>query len=126
MLTKIEDVLKSNPFISSKVSDRIKFYQYPNSSDLNIGPYIVIDPLSPPTPDDYADDKWLTNDYLFQIEVWSKNPMDKRDVADKIQEVMWNELGFHNSGSGVDQYDSDLNVHRDARRYRGKAYVDSL
>src|SRR5699024_12649603 len=84
MLTKIEDVLKSNPFISSKISDRIKFYQYPNSSDLNIGPYIVIDPLSPPTPDDYADDKWLTNDYLFQIEVWSKNPMDKRSEERRV------------------------------------------
>lgn len=126
MLTGIYNALMGNPVIKEKVGKRIKIYEYPNSSDLNIGPYIVIDPLDTPTPDDYADGDWLTVDQLFQIEVWSKNRQDKDIIAKEIQKTLWDKLGYGNTGSGVDQYDDDLKVYRDARRYRGKEYVDGI
>lgn len=126
LITKLEDAIKSNPLIGEKVDNRIKFYQYPDSSDLDIGSYIVVDPLEPPTPREYADNKWLTEDQLFQIEVWSRNPIDGEGIANLIQKTLWNGLGCLNVGSGTKEYDKDLNVFRDARRYRVKAYVDSL
>lgn len=126
MLEKIYSALLSNPLIKERVGNRIKFYEYPNSSDLGIGPYIVIDPLDTPTPGDYADNIWLTEDQLFQIEVWSKNPTDKDVIAKQIRQTLWDTLGYPNTGSGVDEYDKDLKVYRDARRYRAKSYVGSV
>ncbi|MBO1513260.1 hypothetical protein [Metabacillus bambusae] len=124
MIWKINDALKVDPIIIEKVGNRIKFYEYPSTGDLS-GPYIIIDPLDTPIPSDYADNKWLTEDYLYQIEVWSKTLSDTQAIAKQIRKIMWDTLGFANYGGGVDEWDKDLNIFRDARRYRGKAYVDA-
>lgn len=125
MLNKIYNALISNSVIVEKVvDDGIKFYEYPETG--MIGTHIIIEPLNTPTPSDFADDTWLTEDYLYQIEVWSKNRSDRDIIAKQIQKIMWNELGFVNYGGGVDEWDKDLNIFRDARRYRGKVYVDGL
>ncbi|MGP4074262.1 hypothetical protein ACTWQB_17345, partial [Piscibacillus sp. B03] len=82
------------------------------------------DPLDPPLPSDYADNQWLTEDYLYQIEVWSLDKTDRNLVARRIQQILWDQFNFGNYGGGVDEWDKDLNVYRDARRYRGKKYVN--
>ncbi|MFB4471824.1 hypothetical protein ACDI16_02500 [Oceanobacillus caeni] len=124
MLNKIYNALISDSVISEKiVDDGIKFYEYPETG--MTGTRIIIEPLDTPTPSDFADNIWLTEDYLYQIEVWSKNRTDRDIVAKQIQKIMWNELGFVNLG-GIDERDKDLNIYRDARRYRGREYVDGL
>ena len=122
MIYKIYDALKVDPLIQEKVGNRIKFYEYPSTGDIT-GPIIVIDPLDTPIPSDYADNKWLTEDYLYQIEVWSKSLEDTKMIADRIRQVMWS-INFGQSGSGVDEWDKDTGIYRDARRYRGKVYVN--
>lgn len=122
MIWKISDALLADPLIQEKVGSKIKFYEYPATGDVS-GSYIIIDPLDVPRPSDYADNKWLTEDYLFQIEVWSKSLADRDAVAKQIRKVMLDKLGFVQSGGGVDEWEKDLNIYRDARRYRGKAYV---
>ncbi|WP_256815562.1 hypothetical protein [Cytobacillus sp. Bac17] len=124
MIWKINDAFLADPLIQEKVGRRIKFYEYPSTTDLEKGPYVVIDPLDTPIPKDYADNKWLTEDYLFQIEVWSKSLADRDAVSKQIRKVMWDKLGFAQSGGGVDEWEKDLNIYRDARRYRGKVYVN--
>ncbi|WP_026581023.1 DUF3168 domain-containing protein [Bacillus sp. J33] len=123
MINKIYESFLADSLIQEKVGSRIKFYEYPSTTDLVKGPYIVIDPLDTPTPKDYADNKWLTEDHLFQIEVWSKSLADRDAVAKQIRKVMWDKVGFAQTGGGVDEWDKDLNIYRDARRYRGKSYV---
>lgn len=123
MLNAIYNALVNDSIISEKVGNRIKYYEYPETG--MTGTHVIIDPLDTPTPSDFADNIWLTEDYLYQIEVWSKNRNDRDIVAKQIQKVMWNELSFVNL-SGIDEYDKDLKIYRDARRYRGKTYVDSL
>jgi hypothetical protein len=125
MLNKIYNVFVSNPLIQEKVENRIKFYEYPATGDVT-STHIIIDPIDTPIPGDYADNKWLTDDYLFQIEVWSKSLTDRDLIAKQIQTIMWNKLGFANYGGGVDEWDKDFGIYRDARRYRGKEYVDTL
>lgn len=119
MIFKIYDALFTDQLIKEKVGTRIKFYEYPASGDVT-STHIIIDPLDVPLPSDYADNKWLTEDYLFQIEVWSKSLDDTQLIAKKIRDIMW-DLRF-SQGSGVDEYNKDLNIYRDARRYRGKVY----
>jgi hypothetical protein len=123
MIHKLYNAFMEDSLINSKTNGRIKFYEYPAAGDVS-GPYIIIDPLSPPQAGDYADNKWLTDAYLFQIEVWSKNLEDTKSIANQIRSVMWKVLGFGQSGTGVDEYDEDLSIYRDARRYRGKEYVE--
>ena len=119
MIWGIYNALIADEYINEKAGNNIKFYDYPEAKSMK-ETHIIIDPLEPPKPGDYADDKWLTDDYFFQIDVWSKS-MDERDIiAKKIQSLMW-KLSFRQAG-GIDEYDRDYDIFRDARRYRGKAY----
>jgi hypothetical protein len=116
---EIRNKLLEDPYIAQYVENRIKFYEYPPTENME-GIYIVIDPLEPPRPGDYADNKPLTDDYLYQIEVWSPDPEIGEGVAKEVRKVML-EIGFA-QGSGIDEYDKDLNIFRDARQYSGKFY----
>ncbi|MBM7605985.1 hypothetical protein JOC75_004013 [Metabacillus crassostreae] len=122
MIYKIYNALLEDPVIIEKVGTKIKFYEYPASGDVT-STHIIIDPLDVPIPSDYADNKWLTEDFLFQIEVWSLNLADTLEIAKQIRKIMWN-LNF-SQGSGIDEYDKDFGIYRDARRYRGKVYEDA-
>lgn len=119
----IYERLAADSFINEKVGGRIKFYEYPSNNFE--GTYIVIDPLDTPIPKDYADNEWLTEDFLFQIEVWSKSLSERDLVAKQIRKIMWEQIGFAQYGGGVDEWEKDLNIYRDARRYRGKKYENN-
>jgi hypothetical protein len=123
VIYKIYEAFLVDPLIQSKTNGRIKFYEYPAAGDVT-GPCIVIDPIAPPLPGDFADNKWLTDEYLFQIEVWSKSHEDTESIAKQIRRVMWEGLSFAQMGTGVDEYNEELTIYRDARRYRGKTYVE--
>jgi len=123
MLEKIYDALVSDDYIKEQAMGRIKYYEYPATGDVK-KPYIIIDPLDVPLPSDYADDTWLTDDYMYQIEVWSKDRRTTNKISSRIRHTLWN-IGF-SQGTGVDEWDKDVNIFRDARRYRGKAYRDDF
>lgn len=118
----IYNALIANSFIRDKANERIKFYEYPEAEDMR-ETHIIIDSLGPPKPSDYADNEWLTDDYLYQIDVWSKDMAERDILANKIRDVMWVKLGFYSNGNGVDEYDKDYKIFRDARQYRGKKYI---
>lgn len=119
MIWDIYNALIANEYINSVSKNNIKFYEYPEAKNVK-ETHIIIDPISPPQPGDYADDKWLTDDYMFQIDVWSKDMAERDAIALKIREIMW-QLNFRQA-DGMDEYDKDYDIYRDARRYRGKAY----
>lgn len=122
MLDKIYRSLIADDYIAEKAKGRIKFYEYPETGEVG-NAYIVIDPLDVPTPSDFADDTWLTDDYLYQIDVWSKDRQVTRKIAKHIRPAM-RSIGFGQTSGGVDEYDKDTGIFRDARRYRGKIYRD--
>ena len=119
MIWTIYNLLLADSVVNDLAGNRIKFYKYPEPNDVK-ETHIIIDPLDPPKPGDYADDKWLTDDYLFQIDVWSKDMAERDLIAAKIQSLMWG-MNFRQVG-GMDEYDNEYDIFRDARRYRGKAY----
>ena len=125
MLYKIYNALIEDEYIIEKVGNRIKFYKYPEAKDMT-ATHIIIDPLDIPKPGDFADNKWLTDDYLLQIDVWSKNIEERNIIAGKIREVLWNKLNLKQLAGGVDEYNKELDIFRDARRYRGKQYNENL
>lgn len=122
VIYKIYDALRADPLIRDKVGNRIKFYEYPATGDVT-GPQIIIDPLDSPMAADFADNKFLTDDYLYQIEVWSKSMADTKAIANRIRIAMWH-INFRQNGGGMDEWDKDTGIYRDARRYRGKVYVN--
>ncbi|MGE6379978.1 hypothetical protein [Peribacillus muralis] len=124
VLKMVYDALIADPIINEKAAGRIKFYKFPETSSVTTAPNIIIDPLDVPLPEDFADDTWLTYDCLYQIEVWSKNRTNTRELAEQIEKVMW-DFGF-SQGSGPDEFDEATGIYRDARRYRGKLYRGDL
>jgi hypothetical protein len=120
VLMIIYNKLLEDPFIAEHARGRIKFYEYPETGDVT-RPYIVIDPLDVPLPSDYADDDWLTLDYMLQIDVWTKDRTLTRQLSYQTAEVLW-DIGLRNYGGGVDEWDKDSGIFRQARRFRTKRY----
>ena len=89
---------------------------------MDIGPYIIIEPMDIPLPRDFADDQYLKYDVFVAIETWSKNRGLTKHIADRIEFVLW-EIGLVQTG-GLDEYDEG--IFRDVRRYRGKLYRDEI
>jgi hypothetical protein len=121
MLDKIYQELIADEYIKAQAYGRIKFYEYPANGDVT-GPYIVIDPLSPPLPSDYGDNAPISDEYLYQVDVWTKDRKITKVLAKKVQAAM-RSLGYGIYGGGVDEYDKDTGIFRDARRYKGKDYL---
>lgn len=124
MKWKIYNELIKDEYILEHAAGRIKFHKYPETKSIK-ETHIIIDPLDVPKPDDFADNNWLTDDFLYQIDVFSKDDDICDEIAKRIQIIMWNNLNFVQVG-GISQYDEDYDLYRDARRYRGKSYRDFL
>lgn len=120
MIWEIYHALIADEHINEKAGNNIKFYDYPEAKSMK-ETHIIIDPMITPKPGDYADDKWLTVEFMFQIDVWSKDMDERNLIANKIQQIMWEQLSFRQT-DGIDEYDKDYDIFRDARRYRGKVY----
>lgn len=123
MIWDIYNALISDEYINGIVKNNIKFYEYPEAKNVK-ETHIIIDPIGVPKPGDYADDEWLTDDCMFQIDVWSKDKTERDAIASKVRMIMWR-LNYRQS-DGMDEYDGDYDVYRDARRYRGKSYRKDL
>ncbi|MGG3383079.1 DUF3168 domain-containing protein [Heyndrickxia faecalis] len=122
-LSMIYNALMDDEYISSTTGGRIKYYEFPETGDVT-APYIIIDPLDVPLPKNFADNTWLTWDCLYQVEVWSKSRATTRDLSERVSKVLWRS-GF-SQGSGVDEWDKDTGIFRNARRYSGVFYRNDI
>lgn len=122
ILEKVYESLVADDYIKEQALGRIKYYEYPETGDVD-NPYIVIDPIDAPKPSDYADDNWTKYDCLLQVDVWTRNRKITGSIADQIRDVMWDVFGFSQQ-SGPNEYDEG--IYRDARRYRGTVYRDDF
>ena len=123
-LNKIYEALSADSVIYDAVENRIKYYEYPETGAVDKA-HIIIDPLQPSMPDDFADNDWLTEEHLIQIDIWSKSREEKDKLGERIRMVM-KKIGFYQSGGGIDEYDKDVKIYRDARRYLGKFYRNDI
>ncbi|KHE73155.1 hypothetical protein [Halobacillus sp. BBL2006] len=125
MLNQIYEAMMADSYISGQASGRIKFYEYPETGSVT-APYVVIDPLAPASASDFADNTWLTDEYLYQIDVWTKDREITDKLSKRIRKVLW-EIGLYEKrGQGVDEWDEDTGIFRIARRYEGKAYNENI
>lgn len=115
VLNNIYQALIANPTIVNKVGNRIKYYEYPETADVT-NPYIIIDPLDAPIPSVAGDNVWLVEEQIIQVDVWTKSRADKLLLGSLIREIMQS-INYAQIGSGVDEYDSDVKIYRDGRRY---------
>lgn len=120
----IYEALMADDYIKQQASGRIKFYLYPESASMT-QPHIVIDSLSPPSDGDYADNEPLTEEYLYQIDVWTKNRLVTKELAKRVKKAL-RQAGITYIPGGVDEYDKDTGIYRDARRYKAKTYTEEV
>jgi hypothetical protein len=124
IMMKIYNALIADPYILEKASGRIKFYEYPESATLS-QPFIIIDPLGPPLDTDYGDDEPLAEEYMYQIDVWTKDRKTTKELARRVK-IALRAQGFYYYSGGVDEYDRETKIYRDARRFRGKVYSEDI
>lgn len=121
-LWRIYNALMSKALIAEKAEGRIKFYEYPETGDVE-GLVIIIDPLSEPKESEYGDNEAIAEKFPIQIDVWSKNPDDTEAVMKEINKVL-RKIGYTYDGSGPKEYDSG--IYRSVRRYTGTYYTSEF
>lgn len=124
IMMKIYNTLMEDPYINQQAAGRIKFFEYPSTSNIS-QPFIIIDSLSPPIDTDFADDEPLLEEYLYQIDVWTKNRKLTKELARHVKKALRSE-GFYYFAGGVDEYDKETGIYRDARRFRKKVYSEDI
>lgn len=127
VLDKIWKILINDDEVGSYVRSerdgyRIKFFEYPETADYS-GPVVVLVPLINAMPSGYADETWVTYDYLLHVDVWSKKRTDSLALATRIRDLLWDKLGFKQNDS-TDEYGAG--IYRDARRYEGVLHRGDL
>lgn len=124
IMMKLYNALMADEYIKLQASGRIKFYEYPATASVT-QPFIIIDPLGPPLDTDFADDEPLAEEYLYQVDVWTKDRKVTKELARRVKQALRNN-GFYYYAGGVDEYDPATKIYRDARRFRAKAYSEDI
>src|SRR5699024_11497398 len=101
---------------------RVRLFKYSETVDMT-GNWIVIDSLLNELTSNFSDNTWVAYDYLFQIEVWSKDREDNRILGARVRDLLWENLGFKQNDS-IDEFDKG--IYRDARRYTGKLHKQNI
>lgn len=124
MLKTLQKYLLKNATIAHHCTGRIRAYHYDETADTS-GTYILISPLIAPQPSTYASDTNLSTEYLYQIDVRGPNYDQVKLIQEEIRKTLW-QIGFRQQ-DGIDQYDHEIKIYMDARRYRGNPYtIDEL
>lgn len=117
MLWDIYYELIEDDYINEKAGNNIKFYEYPEAKDIK-ETHIVIDPVAPPRPVKTADNERIVYEYFYQIDVWSKSMNERDEIMNRISQIL-KRMGFGENG-GIDEYDADLAIFRQAKRFIGQ------
>lgn len=120
MLKTLKKYLLKNATIAQHCTGRVRAYHYDETADTS-GPYILISPLIAPQPSTYASDTNLSTEYLYQIDVRGPNYDIVKILQEEIRLTLW-KIGFRQI-DGTDQYDHEIKIYMDARRYRGNPYT---
>lgn len=120
MLKTLQKYLLKNATIAQHCTGRLRAYHYEETADTS-GPYILITPLAAPQPGTYASDTNLSTEYLYQIDVRGPDYNIVKLLQEEIRVTLWN-IGFRQQ-SGIDDYDPDIKIFLDARRYLGNPYT---
>lgn len=124
MLKTLKQYLLNNATIAQHCKGRVRAYTYDETADSS-NHYILIDPLISPQPETYASDTNLTTTYLYQIDVRGPDYDIVKLLQEEIRQTLW-KIDFKQV-DGIDDYDRELKIYRDARRYRGNPYtIDEL
>lgn len=118
MVTEISDLLKTNNKIRQI---KMKTFARPESLSDDM-PSIVIIPIAPPMQQDFGSDKPLSKKFLYQIEVESISRMECKEIQNEIENLLIT-IGFFQSDSGLEGFNSNTNRYRDARTYKGSSDI---
>lgn len=122
ILEVIYNKMIENEHIKQQAAGRIKYYDYPETGDVD-NPFIIIDPLDDGTPVDFADNTWTKMDFLIQIEVWTQNRKTTLNLANEVRDLMSKEFGFFQI-KGPNEHNEG--IFRKADRYRGVLYREDF
>ncbi|EGQ3760943.1 hypothetical protein GM895_05920 [Staphylococcus pseudintermedius] len=110
ILMDIFNVLIKDTLVQKYVGNRIKFYEYPEPSDMT-KPYIVMSEIDDTLPVEYADNDNMALSYLVQIDVFVPESdkyqayFVRNKVSYHISRLMKEQLKMENTSNAKPEYD---------------------
>ncbi|WP_305808930.1 hypothetical protein, partial [Staphylococcus epidermidis] len=100
-MLEMYEAFSNDPVISKHLKqDSIKFFDYPNANDIKNN-VMVIDEVISPSFQGYADNQPLTYEYVFQVDIFSKQNSNNvnaslvaREVILRVSRIMWQQFEF--------------------------------
>lgn len=109
------ETLMKSPYIREHIpKDNILDFTLPENTEFN-PPYIITQ-LMNDHPTAYADNQSLADSYLIQIDVYDTKPVLR--AAKHIRKAM-ETIDFGQTSSLINEFDKEIRLYRDMRRYSG-------
>ncbi|HDZ8650467.1 TPA: hypothetical protein RUU96_002561 [Staphylococcus aureus] len=116
ILDIIKSILVSDEIISSHLGERVYYYQVTENADTSKA-FIVLTPISD-VPFHYASDKYLSEQFLIQIDVESESHQITTNITKKIRYLLY-QHGLFQASSQLDAYFDKTKRYVMSRRYQG-------
>lgn len=131
ILMLVDSYIRDDELIKKYVDteNNIFYNHYPEAESIN-GPIIVLDELSDPTPRIFGDNKIIAQNYLIQINVYTKSNTSynariaRNEIMQRITDILSEEIGMENTSSSKPEYNPDYNVYLSIKRFSRTFYYD--
>jgi len=133
LMLEMYEAFSNDPVISKYLKQGdIKFFDYPNANDIKNN-VMVIDEVISPSFQGYADNQPLTYEYVFQVDIFSKQNSNNvnaslvaREVILRVSRIMWQQFEFAEFNSMQPEFIKDYNLYRQSKQFRGRKYINEM
>ncbi|PCF86394.1 hypothetical protein [Staphylococcus intermedius] len=116
ILNLVRSVIREDNLLRAELGDRIYFYELTENADVS-KPFVVLTPILD-EPSDFASDKYLSEEYLIQVDVESTNHQKTIDITKRIRLLLFIN-NMMQASSQLDEYFKETKRYVMSRRYRG-------
>ncbi|HAR4058632.1 TPA: hypothetical protein I1F43_000311 [Staphylococcus aureus] len=116
ILNTIKEILLSDAELKTHINSRIYYYKVAENAETS-KPFVVITPVYD-LPSDYMSDKYLSEEYLIQIDVESANHQKTIDITKRIRYLLYQQ-NLIQASSQLDAYFEETKRYVMSRRYQG-------
>ncbi len=116
ILNTVKGILLSDAELQTYINSRIYYYKVNENAETS-KPFVVITPIYD-LPSDFMSDKYLSEEYLIQIDVESSNNQKTIDITKRIRYLLYQQ-NLIQASSQLDAYFEETKRYVMSRRYQG-------
>ncbi|MFP4921064.1 hypothetical protein ACJVVW_09595 [Staphylococcus coagulans] len=116
ILNLVRGIITSDTQLNQIIGSRVYYYKVTENADVS-KPFVVLTPILD-EPSDFASDKYLSEEYLIQVDVESTNHQKTIDITKRIRLLLFIN-NMMQASSQLDEYFKETKRYVMSRRYRG-------